>query len=84
MIFYHDSNTEAYRSPLGAVPCDSKVRLRVRAEGLTNITLRVWWENKEYRWFMHRGSEGMFECEMPVPQTSGVLWYYFIGTDKKG
>jgi len=84
MIFYHDSNLEAYRSPLGAVPCESKVRLRVRAEGLSNITLRVWWENKEYRWYMHRDSEGMFECEMPVPQASGVLWYYFIGTDKKG
>ena len=84
MIFYHDSQSEIYRNPQGAVPCESKVRLRVRAEGLNNITLRVWWDNKEYRWYMHEDSEGMFESEMPVPQKIGVLWYYFVATDKNG
>ena len=50
MIFIHDSRSEQYRSPAGALPCAGKVRLRVVAEGLTNITLRAWWANSEYRW----------------------------------
>jgi hypothetical protein len=45
MNFFHDSRSEQYRSPAGALPCAGKVRLRVVAEGLTNITLRAWWEN---------------------------------------
>ena len=38
MIFIHDSRSEQYRNPAGALPCAGKVRLRVYAEELTDIT----------------------------------------------
>ena len=84
MIFYHDSRSEQYRSPLGAAPCGSKVRLRVRAEQMNSVTLRIWWQGAEYRWFMRRVEKNLFEYEIEVPETCGLLWYYFIGTDEKG
>ena len=64
MIFIHDSRSEQYRSPAGAVTCAGKVRLRVFADGLTNITLRIWWEKSEYRWFMRRVEKNL--CTKPA------------------
>ena len=84
MIFIHDSRSEQYRNPAGALPCAGKVRLRVFAEDLTNVTLRVWWDNAEYRWYMRRVENNLYEYEMDVPEKAGLLWYYFIGTDEKG
>ena len=84
MTFYHDSRSEQYRSPLGAAPCASKVRLRVRADQVESVTLRIWWNNAEYRWFMRRVEGGFYEYEMSIPEQPGLLWYYFIARDKDG
>ena len=84
MTFYHDSRSEQYRSPLGAAPCASKVRLRVRADQVASVTLRIWWNNAEYRWFMRRVEGGFYEYEMSIPEQAGLLWYYFIAKDKEG
>ena len=84
MIFIHDSRSEQYRSPAGAVPCAGKVRLRVYASGLSDITLRVWWNNQEYRWFMRRVDNNLYEHETDIPEKTGLLWYYFIGKDEEG
>lgn len=84
MIFIHDSRSEQYRSPAGALPCAGKVRLRVYAEDLNNITLRAWWDHAEYRWFMRRVDRNLFEYEIEMPETTGLFWYYFIGTDERG
>ena len=84
MTFYHDSRSEQYRSPVGAAPCASKVRLRVRADQLSAVTLRIWWEGAEYKWFMRQVESGLYEYEMSVPEKTGLLWYYFIATDKQG
>ena len=84
MIFYHDSRSEQYRFPLGAAPCGSRVRLRVRAERMSNVTLRVWWDKAEYRWYMRHVQSDIFEYEMAVPENTGLLWYYFIANDEQG
>lgn len=84
MIFYHDSRSDQYRNPAGARPCAGKVRLRVFAEGLTHVTLRVWWENAEYRWYMRRVENDLYEYEVDMPEKAGLLWYYFIGVDENG
>ena len=84
MTFYHDSRSEQYRSPMGAAPCASKVRLRVRADQVASVTLRIWWNNAEYRWFMRRVEGGFYEYEMSIPEQPGLLWYYFIARDKEG
>ncbi len=69
---------------MGAAPCASKVRLRVRADQVASVTLRIWWNNAEYRWFMRRVEGGFYEYEMSIPEQPGLLWYYFIATDKEG
>ena len=84
MIFYHNSRSEQYRLPLGAVPCESRVRLRAYAEHAVSVTLRLWWENAEYRWFMRRVEANMYECDIVVPEKQGLLWYYFIAMDENG
>lgn len=84
MNFFHDSRSEQYRKPAGALPCAGKVRLRVFAEGLSNITLRIWWDNTEYRWSMRSLENNLYEYEAEMPEKAGLLWYYFIGTDEQG
>ena len=84
MVFYHNSRSEQYRLPLGAVPCESRVRLRAYAEHAVSVTLRLWWENAEYRWFMRRVEANMYECDIVVPEKQGLLWYYFIAMDENG
>lgn len=84
MTFYHDSRSEEYRSPVGAAPCASKVRLRVRADQVRSVTLRIWWNGAEYRWYMRKVEGGIYEYEMSVPQQSGLLWYYFVAQDQEG
>ena len=69
---------------MGAAPCASKVRLRVRADQVASVTLRIWWNNAEYRWFMRRVEGGFYEYEMSIPEQPGLLWYYFIAKDKEG
>ncbi len=84
MYFYHDSRAEQFRSPTGAAPCAGKVRLRVCAQELSSVTLRIWWEGAEYRWFMRRMENDIYEYVMQVPEEPGLLWYYFMGTDEHG
>ena len=83
-FFLHDSRIEFYRSPIGAVPCASGVCLRVRAYGLSNVTLRVWWKDAEYKWFMRKVDNDVYEYEMHMPEEPGLLWYYFTGIDPRG
>ncbi|MGN1005494.1 MAG: glycoside hydrolase family 13 protein, partial [Aristaeellaceae bacterium] len=84
MTLYHDSRSEEYRSPMGATPCAGKVRLRVRADQVRSVTLRIWWNDAEYRWYMRRVENGLYEYEMSVPEQPGLLWYYFIAEDRDG
>ena len=84
MIFYHDSRSELYRNPLGAAPCKSRVRLRVRASELSDLTLRIWWQNAEKRMPMHPVDGDLYECTVALPKTTGVFWYYFIAKDDGG
>lgn len=84
MTLYHDSRSEEYRSPMGAAPCAGKVRLRVRADQVRSVTLRIWWNDAEYRWYMRRVENGLYEYEMSVPEQPGLLWYYFIAEDRDG
>ena len=84
MYFFHDSRSEQYRSPSGAAPCAGKVRLRVLANGFSSVTLRIWWQNAEYRWYMRRMENDIYEYELQMPEEPGIVWYFFIGTDDQG
>lgn len=84
MMIFHDSRSEIYRIPGGAVPCAGKVTLRVRAEHAARVRLRVWWNDAEELYPMREVSPGLYEYQMQAPDAPGVLWYYFCTEDDRG
>jgi len=78
MYIYHDSRDPMFRQPLGAVPCGRTLRLRVRAEGLHRVNLRLWWQNAEKLLPMKPTHANLYECELKLPAEPGLLWYYFV------
>lgn len=81
----HDSQDSFYRYPFGAVPCGTKVLLRLkvycqdeiegaflhcrRNEGDIDLTMRA----------AEQQSDGgrVFEADLSAPAVPGLLWYYF-------
>ena len=84
MTFYHDSRDPLYRDPQGAAPCGQTVRLRVKAEELHGVCLRLWWQEAESVLPMCPIHGGLYECQLKLPNTPGLLWYYFIAQDNRG
>ena len=80
MMIWHDSRNLLCRTPGGAQPTKSAVTLRIRADAAARVTLRVWWENREYRFQMTASEQdgGLFEYTLKLPTLGGLLWYYFI------
>ena len=78
MYIYHDSRDPVYRTPQGALPCGHSLRLRVHAEGLHRLILRVWWQNAESLLPMKPAHTNLYECELKLPDQPGLMWYYFI------
>lgn len=76
----HNSQDLSFRSPFGAVPCGQSVCLKVAAIDtiVTACTLRLWEDGRgETLLPMRQGAARIFEIEF-TPQTTGVIWYYFI------
>lgn len=84
MYIYHDSRDPMYRTPLGAVPCGKKLRLRVFAEGLHRVYLRLWWQNAEKLLPMKPTLANFYECDLKLPREPGLLWYYFVAEGDGG
>jgi 4-alpha-glucanotransferase len=76
----HNSQSQEYRSPFGAAPCGTDVRLRIQASrGLfvNRIVLRCHMPNHEDRVFdMERCSGENYEVTLTAEQV-GLMWYYF-------
>ena len=83
MMVFHDSRSDIYRLPTGAIPCGEVLSLRVRAVGMCTVQLRVWWNNTEALYDMSSIGGGLYTVDLPMPETPGVLWYYFKLTDEE-
>jgi len=84
MYLYHDSRDPMYRAPLGAMPCGKQLRLRVFAEGLHRVYLRLWWQNAEKLLPMKPTHANLYECELRLPKEPGLLWYFFVAEGDGG
>ncbi|MCR4441528.1 MAG: glycoside hydrolase family 13 protein [Peptococcaceae bacterium] len=80
----HDSQDAFYRSPFGAVPCGSRVRLRLMVhskETVDSANVRLWKEgseiNLEMRPIQHKEGMRVYEAEFEASAEPGLLWYYF-------
>ena len=79
MRLYHDSHHPDDRSPGGAQPCKTPVTLRLTAEEVDKATLRVWWQSREELFPMTEIAPGRYEATISLPDSPGLMWYYFIG-----
>lgn len=74
----HDSRDPLYRSPSGAMPAGGGVLLRLRAMEGAAVTLRLWSEGEgERRIPMQSDGGGVFTCEVSLPDSPCLLWYWF-------
>ena len=79
MSMFHDSRDAHYRAPGGALPCWTRVTLRLRADEATGpVLLRIWWDNRASLVDMKRGALGLYEAAVDMPGSPGVLWYFFL------
>ncbi len=85
---YHNSRNSLYRSPTGAVPAGTPVRLRFRsyANDLTSVEVRVWDDRQDTATLYPMeivSSDPAYDYWEGTLSTSEptVLWYRFIVTD---
>ncbi|MEL7566614.1 MAG: alpha-amylase family glycosyl hydrolase, partial [Dehalobacterium sp.] len=85
---YHDSHDVNYRSPFGAVPCGTRLFLRIDTISQVPVEeclLRLWEKgDREHLISMkcreiRQGNKikQSFEVEYPLPNEPGLIWYYF-------
>ncbi|MBQ3424419.1 MAG: glycoside hydrolase family 13 protein [Clostridia bacterium] len=84
MNIFHDSRDPVFRTPQGAVPCGETLCLRLRAEGVHRVQLRLWWQDSETLLPMKPTRANLYECELALPREPGLLWYFFVASDMDG
>lgn len=80
----HDSHSEQYRVPFGAVKTGEKITIRLLAncdEAIT-VTLRLWFDNRQQLIPMVKVDE-FFEAAI-APTDNFLMWYYFIINTPEG
>ncbi|MBN1776528.1 MAG: glycoside hydrolase family 13 protein [Clostridiales bacterium] len=73
----HDSHSQKYRSPIGAVPCGGTVTLRFFCDADYSITLRTW-DGVERLFPMADTGAGLYEATVTMPPAPMLFWYDFI------
>lgn len=78
MYLFHDSRQAKYRTPFGAQPTGTQVTLGLDVLGLTEgaVFLRLW-TNQETLVPMVEQSPGFYTATITLPESPGLLWYYF-------
>jgi len=76
MKMIHDSRCEKYRTPMGAQPCNSQIRLFIETDA-TEALVRFWHDDTASIYTM-KPAKGGFEYTFTLPEKPGILWYYFI------
>lgn len=80
---YHHSHCDFYRSPFGAVPCQTPIRLRIDVRGVDacpEVILCLWHLGDIRIPMLPLGAyQGAyrFETTFPAPGAPGLMWYHF-------
>ena len=81
MKLEHNSRKDIYRMPFGAVPCETKIRLRIAVES-AGIPERAVCIVNGTEALMHycfdMNGTRMYECDITSGGESGLIFYYFI------
>jgi len=79
--FYHHSRLHTYRHPQGALPCGTEVTLSADVAGdclAARIELRLWSDDAGETLLPMQLQNGRAEVRFRLPETPGLLWYYFV------
>ncbi|MGI6240062.1 MAG: glycoside hydrolase family 13 protein [Christensenellales bacterium] len=79
MTINHHSRRAKYRSPGGAQPCGTQVRLFLKTDA-PEAVVRYWIGDHAYLYKMS-SVEGGFAHTIKLPDEPGIVWYYFIVGD---
>ncbi|MEL1135550.1 4-alpha-glucanotransferase [Desulfitobacterium sp. THU1] len=90
VLAYHHSHSELFRTPFGAAPSGSRIRLSIHIKTKHRIEecfLRLWEGGKEALLPMACAKVGVssllgegvtFQVDYRVPDEPGLVWYFFI------
>ena len=80
----HNSRDDFFRSPCGAVFCNSRIDLKVQIRTGNSpewVALRLWQQGKEDHLPMDLwrddGNSKVYRAEITVSAVPGILWYHF-------
>jgi len=83
MKLLHNSALAVYRKPLGAVRTDETVLLRIRAEGVSGVRIRVFVDDVGTDYDMIY-ADGFWCHRLTLPEEPKVIWYYFLAESDEG
>ncbi len=77
---YHHSRLLQYRSPQGAVACNTCVRLAAEAAGddVAQVFLRLWREDVGEQLVEMRREGGRVVADVTMPERPCLVWYFFV------
>ncbi len=84
MELYHNSQDPAYRHPLGAVPCDTRIRLALTVSGKPQKVILRTWNGGEHFYPMQPCGLGRWEAFIVAGHEPQILWYDFYADDERG
>ncbi len=91
MKIEHNSQLPLYRSPFGAVTCESTVCIRLAvAEGGLPHSIKLIYTFLREKYYVNMsyvfqvGEYCMYEARIIVPNRTGLLWYYFEIVNNNG
>ena len=79
MKIEHNSARCCYRFPLGAMRTGEQVTLRLLAEDpqIRSVRVKTFFYEDSTEYDMTR-MDRFFVCDLLLPQSPGVLWYFFV------
>ena len=84
-MLYHDSRAAECRAPLGPVPCQRPVRLRLMGtEEMSRVSLIVTVNGERQALEMVRGDAGIHEIRLMTPKEPAILQYFFYVENRDG
>lgn len=83
MKLYHNSAIDTYRKPLGALKTNESALLRIRAEGASEIKIRIFHNDVGTDYNMEF-ADGLWCFRLEAPPQSCVLWYFFLADTDEG
>ena len=84
-MLYHDSHAAECRAPLGPVPCNRPVRLRLHGtEAMSYVSLIIIINGERHELDMLRGDYGSHEIRLVMPDKPAIVQYFFYVQNRDG